>query len=137
MRNESKLTTDKKATPLFQVDPLLPAQYFDSFRSGTRLAPERVLMLAVLEDAFTCIQKYGLFSKGKERRWFHETIDWIVTENDDWLFSFDGVCEALGLDAASLRAALVRIAESKPDQSHSPQEPIRKKDRERIVRPAA
>jgi hypothetical protein len=135
MRNESKLTIEEKATVLFQVDPLLPAQYFDTFRSRADLGPERVLMLAVLGDAITCIQKYGPFPKGKEKRWFRETMDWIVTQNNDWLFSFDGVCEALDLDAASLRVALTRIAESNSDKSHKPQGPIKKKDR--IVRPAA
>ena len=66
---------------------------------------------------------------------------------DDWLFSFDSVCEALGLDAASLRVALIEMAERKSDKSYKvklrkPQEPIRKersrKDRPgcRLTRPA-
>jgi hypothetical protein len=57
------------------------------------LEPEKALMLAVLEDAITCIQK------GK--RWFRETVDWIVTDDDDWLFSFNNICETLCLDPAS------------------------------------
>jgi hypothetical protein len=33
-------------------------------------------MLAVPKDAITCIQKGN--------RWFRETADWIVTDDDDW-----------------------------------------------------
>ena len=42
---------------LFQPDTLLPAQYHDGFKRQS-LEPERELVLAVLEDAVVCFQKY-------------------------------------------------------------------------------
>jgi len=142
MTHESKLTMDEKTGALFQVDPLLPAQYFETVRSRARLAPETLLMLAVLEDAVTCIQKYTSFSKGKEKRWFRETIAWIATEDDEWPFSFDGVCAALDFDAGCLREALTRMAQSESancceGKSGKSQPSMKKRRRERMVRAAA
>ena len=101
MAHESKLTMDEKVRALFQVDPLFPAQYFETLRSRARLAPEILLMLAVLEDAVTCIQKYASLSEGREKRWFRETIDWIATEDDEWVFSFNSIREAWDFDAGA------------------------------------
>jgi hypothetical protein len=41
---------------LFEPDPVVFAQYFDSLRRKTLLEPEKMLMLAVLEDAIKCFQ---------------------------------------------------------------------------------
>jgi hypothetical protein len=44
---------------LFEPDVLLPAQFFAAFRREGGLERERLLMLAVLEDAVDCYQKYA------------------------------------------------------------------------------
>src|SRR6266545_5267405 len=139
MTHESKLTIDEKTIALFQVDPLLPAQYFETLRSRARLAPEILLMLAVLEDAVTCIQKYASFSKGREKRWFRETIDWIATEDDEWVFSLNSICEAWDLDAGCLRKALTRMAQSESakqceTKAGKSQPSMKRRQRERMVR---
>jgi len=66
MTHESSFSIEKVAS-LFQPDPVLRALYFDTFRSRDQLETERRLMLAVLEDAIMCSQKYALAqsSKGK------------------------------------------------------------------------
>ena len=49
---------DRLAT-LFEPDVLLPAQFFAAFRRAGGLERERLLMLAVLEDAIDCYQKFA------------------------------------------------------------------------------
>ena len=133
------LTLEEKVNSLFQSDPLSSICFFDVHCRKSYLEPEKVLMLAVLEDAVTCIQK---FSKGKRNRRLRETIEWIIAEDDDWPFSFKSICDALGFDATSLRLVLTDMAERKSAESHKAkprrsQEPRKSTDRERIVRAAA
>ena len=136
------LTLEEKAIFQFQPAHLPSFQFLDTCRRKTYQQPERMLMLAVLEDAVAGIHKYGSVSKGKRKRWFHETIAWILTEDNDWVFSFNNVCEAVGLSPGYLRKALIRMArharaggcEAKSDQL---QPSMKNRRRVRMVRGAA
>jgi len=128
------LTLEEKVNSLLQSDPLLSMRFFDVHCRRSWLEPEKALMLAVLEDAITCIQKGN--------RWYRETVEWIVAEDEDRLFSFSSICQPLGLNVASLRLALTDMAERSLTEAgnaklrRSPQ-PGRSRSRERIVRVAA
>jgi hypothetical protein len=98
MNNEASLSVEEKIASLFQQDTLLPAQYFDTFRRKSYLEPEKRLMLAVLEDAITCFQKYALARDSRGKALFREAEAWIFEDGDAWLFSFDNVCEVLGFN---------------------------------------
>jgi hypothetical protein len=111
MTYESSLILEEKAS-FVQSDPLLSLQFLNTYGGRTQQEPERMLMLAVLEDAVTCIQKYASVSKGKEKRWFREAMEWILTTDYDWVFSFNNVCEAVGMSSSCLRRALIRMARS-------------------------
>jgi hypothetical protein len=130
---------DAKVVLVSQPDALLSDQFFATCRRKAYLEPEKLLMLAVLEDAVACIDKYAGASSGKRNRWFRETVEWIRTEDDEWLFSFNSLCEALGLDAAYVRRALIRTAESEPAARGRGAKRAfkRKKARERVVPAAA
>jgi len=95
-------------TSLFQTDPVSNFQFFANFKKVS-LEPERLLMLAVLEDAIKCVEKYAKVKSGRNRTLFDESIDWIRSKNDEWLFSFDNVCDALGLNAGCVRDALLQM----------------------------
>ncbi|MFQ5917738.1 MAG: hypothetical protein ACE5I0_08020, partial [Candidatus Binatia bacterium] len=87
----------------------LPAQYLETVSRKTHLEPEKKLMLAVLEDAVACFQKYGSVRDGKGRILSSEAEEWILLEHSgDWLFSFDNICEALGLNPKYIREGLLR-----------------------------
>lgn len=101
------LGAEEKAFSLFQPDILLPAQYLATTQRKTYLEPEKRLMLAVLEDAVICFQKYVRSSSAKERLSFDEAEAWILDEDSHWLFSFVNICEALGLDPNYLREGLI------------------------------
>lgn len=107
MGYESQLSITEKVASLFQPDILLTARYLETLRTRA-LEPEQRLMLAILEDAVHCFQKY--ISAGDRRRkgLFRDAEEWIMEEDDDWVFSFDNVCHALGLNPAYLRQGLLR-----------------------------
>lgn len=107
MSYETGLSMEEKVTSLFQPDTLLPEQFMDTFRRKSHLEPEKKLMLAVLEDAIACYQKYVFARDGKGRALFQETEEWIAEKNGDWLFSFASVCDTLGFDPDYLREGLL------------------------------
>jgi hypothetical protein len=103
---ETGLSMEERVTSLFQPDTLLPEQYLDTFRRKLHLEPEKKLMLAVLEDAIACFQKYAFARDGKGKMLFQDAEDWVQDTNNDWLFSFANVCETLGFDPDYLRQGL-------------------------------
>ncbi|MEE9549792.1 MAG: hypothetical protein V3W08_05265 [Candidatus Binatia bacterium] len=114
MTYESGLSVEEKVASLFQPDTVLPAQYLETVSRKTHLEPEKKLMLAVLEDAVACFQKYSSVRDGKGKILFGEAEEWILLEqNDDWLFSFDNICEALGLNPKYIRKGLLRWRQEK------------------------
>ncbi len=97
----------EQETSLFQPDYLLPAQYFETFRRKVYLEPEKRLMLAVLEDGLTCFQTYLLATKAMGKKLFREAEEWIFEEDSDRLFSFEHICEVLGLNPQYVRGQLL------------------------------
>ncbi|MCZ6563293.1 MAG: hypothetical protein O6948_10310, partial [Deltaproteobacteria bacterium] len=95
---------------LLQPDTFLPAQYFETIRRENHLDPEKMLMLAVLEDGVICFQKYLSTRDEREKRLLSEAKEWLLMEQngEDWLFSFDNVCETLGLNPGYIREGLLR-----------------------------
>lgn len=105
---ETGLYREEKVRSLFQADSLAAHQYFNTLHRKDGLGPEKTLMLAVLEDAIFCFQKY-LFAQDKgERRLFREAQDWILEEDKEEPFSFETICEVLGIVPNYLRQGLLR-----------------------------
>ena|SRR3989338_502972 len=96
---------------LFQPDVLLPAQYFERMKR-TDVRPEKALMLAILEDAVCCFQKYLLASDRRGRILFKEAESWIFDGDDSGVFAYMNVCDVLGIDGDYLRHGLLRWKES-------------------------
>jgi hypothetical protein len=97
---------EERVTSLFQPDTLLPEQYLDTFRRKLYLEPEKKLMLAVLEDAIACYQKYLFARDIKGKALFQEAEEWVGEAGAANVFSFDSVCETLGLNPDYLRRGL-------------------------------
>jgi hypothetical protein len=62
-------------------------------------------MLAVLADALECLSDRG--AGGGRRREAREAARWVEDEDDDYPFSFNSICNALGINAPALRMALI------------------------------
>ena len=106
MAFDTGLSMEERVTSLFQPDTLLPDQYLDTFKRKLHLEPEKKLMLAILEDATACYQKYIFVRDSKSKALFRETEEWVFAKNDQGIFSFDSVCEILSLDPEYVRRGL-------------------------------
>jgi hypothetical protein len=98
--------------PNDDLDAIDPADggTIESLFKRTVREGEQELMLAVLEDAINSFQKYLMEGNEKERKQFQEVQQWIRGRNADWLFSFDSICETLGLDPDYVRRGLMAWA---------------------------
>ena len=94
---------------LFQPDTLLSEQFYG--RSRQRLEPEQQLMLAVLEDAVICFQKYFGAKDERSRKLFEEAEEWISDSYSNLLFSFTNICEVLGLDPGYIQKGTAKWKE--------------------------
>lgn len=72
---------------------------------------EEELMLAILEDALNCFQKHVHARDARGKALFRDAEDWILEENSDWVFSFENICEILGLSPKYVRQGLLRWKE--------------------------
>ncbi len=102
------VAVEDKVMTLFQPDILVGAQFQSTYRRRFHLDPERVLMLAVLQDAVMCFQE-NVTAKCKRKQTMHlEAEEWVLNKDRSYLFSFENVCEALGYDANYMRDGLLR-----------------------------
>ncbi|MGH7854471.1 MAG: hypothetical protein ACREP3_13585 [Candidatus Binatia bacterium] len=106
MSYDTGLSMEERVTSLFQPDTLLPDQYLDTFRRKLHLEPEKKLMLAILEDAIACYQKYLLARDSKGKALFREAEEWVEESGGGSVFAFDSVCETLGLNPDYLRRGM-------------------------------
>ena len=74
--------------------------------------PERGLLSALLFDGIQGYISWCLASKGKERSRFSEAYNWVTNSNDEYVFSFENVCEALGVNPEYLRLGLLNACNS-------------------------
>lgn len=99
---------DEKAMMIFQPDILIDAQFQASQRRRFHLEPERVLMLAVLQDAVGCFQEH-VGARCKRKQSMHsDAEEWIASSDRSYPFSFENICEALGFEPAYMREGLAR-----------------------------
>jgi len=77
---------------------------------------EEKLMLAVLASAVEYFQKYVLSKDQKGRKLFQEAEEWFLEKDSDQLFSFEYICETLGLHPDYLRQGLRSWKEAKRNE---------------------
>lgn len=91
---------------VFEPDVVLPSQFFGSASDGI-IGGERRLMAALLSDGIESYisQSIAMLNHcGKKT----DAVEWVETQDHSYVFSFDMVCESLGLDAEYLRLGLAR-----------------------------
>jgi hypothetical protein len=92
---------------LFAPEIVLPDQLQQGFRRDSYLSGEKALMLAVLEDGIRCFQEHLTNPRSNPRLLSKQAEDWIRAVDYEWPFSFNNVCETLGIDPEALRAKLL------------------------------
>jgi len=87
-------------------DTLLIGQYADTFRRSEYLGPEKSLLVAILDDAVQEYRKYCRAHDADGQRIFREVEEWVMQEDDGWIFSFNNICELLDLDPEYVRRGI-------------------------------
>jgi hypothetical protein len=86
---------------------------FERLHKGEVLQGEHALMLAILENAVEYFQKYVLAQNGIGQKLFQEAEEWFLDKNCDELFSFESICETLGLHPDYIRKGLMSWKEAR------------------------
>jgi hypothetical protein len=102
-KNIFTITTDDTSTT---GDTAMVEQYLDTFRRSEHLESEKSLLAAILEDAVQEYRKYSRAHDPNGKKRFREAEEWIMCGDNDWIFSFDNVCDLLGLDPDYVRRGL-------------------------------
>jgi len=92
----------------FEVDALASERYLRVSQSR-QISPEKRLILAVLDDAVQSFIAGIRPRNGKEQRRFEEAQSWIMEPEVGWVFSFESICNQLGLDPDYLRSGLEKL----------------------------
>ena len=87
---------------------LIESVYKKSLREG-----EERLMLAVLENAVEYFQKYVLARNPGGKQRFQEAEEWFLEKDGEALYSFENICETLGLHPDPIRKGLMVWKEAK------------------------
>jgi hypothetical protein len=100
----------------FYADIILPVQFFETLkrRAPTKTGEYR-LLVAVLQDAVHCFQKYALDDDADfaEAEWWIMCTDTAVEDTTVVpRFSFEFICSALSIDADYIRGGLRRWLET-------------------------
>ncbi|HKY08269.1 MAG TPA: hypothetical protein VJQ55_08510 [Candidatus Binatia bacterium] len=107
MKTITNLAAKQEIAFLFEPDVLASSQFQNILKSSTVSDPERRLMVAILEDAVSCLSKDPRKCPRQQKKSFEEAHSWInESDSDGWIFSFSNVCETLGFDPAYLRRGL-------------------------------
>jgi hypothetical protein len=106
--SEVRSTPDAIMENLVGLHQILPSQYFD-VSGGHRLTAEQRLMLALLADAINVFQQGATSRATRKRLLYIDAERWIMmaAKTAPHAFSFDTVCEALGINAGVLRRRLI------------------------------
>ena len=97
------------AEPMIHV--MLPEQYLREAR--TRLAePEKRLALAVLQTVLYDCRARAAVGDGRARvenqRAYERALAYVESHDRSWPYSFENLCETIGLDPGSLRRRIAR-----------------------------
>lgn len=75
-------------------------------RAGLAAERERLLLLAVLEEAVTCYRRHAHTRGGHGRELFEEAAAWLDSPDRSNVFTFESICDALDLNPEYVRRGL-------------------------------
>lgn len=79
---------------------------------GYAQGPERDLLGALLFDGIQAYVSYALAESSSQRARYAEAFNWVMDTQSEEPFSFNGVCEALGVSPEFLRFGLANATTS-------------------------
>jgi hypothetical protein len=108
MLNDSRKGAFEDGRLSLLPDAILPSQFFESIGAQT-FSSEQRLMLAVLTDAINILGASRVSPNRRKRNSFNEASSWVFANGITSPLSFDHVCDALSVNAESLRRRLSEL----------------------------
>jgi hypothetical protein len=110
---------NRDSNSLFDPEVVLPDQMFPGATLPPFVQSEGRLMMAILQDAVDCYQRHALARNPRHRAEFEEAKAWIGSDESDWVFSFENICNVLGIDPDYIRTGLARRAPKRPGRDRA------------------
>lgn len=114
---EDRSEGEDRSSDVFQPDVLLPMQYFGALKRKKYHSGEHRLVVALMRDAVDCFQKYIHSVDAKRRQLYLDAEGWISDEDDRGQFSFNNVCELLGMNSQYVREGLIGWRDGQREQA--------------------
>lgn len=95
---------------LFEPEVVLPSQ-FNTNELGGLSGGERKLMAAILSDGIEAFISEAMAPTRSSRSKNPDPAEWVNTKDESYIFSFDNVCNCLGIDSDYLRLGLARYVD--------------------------
>lgn len=100
---------------LFEPDFILPSQLLEPDERGLS-GGERRLMAAILSDGIEAYiaqsTSHAAIVRPLNAKIRGDAEEWVETVDESYVFSFDNVCESLGIDPHYLRLGLSRYVQT-------------------------
>ena len=102
----------------------MPEQFQEMWHGGRPITPERALVMVVLWQAASDLQKFRFAKARKQQRLYMEAYKWVASDDRSWPYSFVNLCEALKLSPEYLRAGMLeeRPPAKKTESASEPME---------------
>ena len=98
---------EERLNDIFEPDVLLPIQYFAALKRKRFSSGEHRLLIAIMQDAVECFQKHIHARDSKRRQLYLDAESWISSDDYAGTFSFNNVCDLLGMSPEYLRQGLI------------------------------
>jgi hypothetical protein len=89
------------------AEAALPEQFADIWHRSRAISPEKALVLAVLWEAVIDLAKYRFAARRRQQRFYWEAYDWVASDDRTWAYSFENLCDAVGLTPEPVRQRLL------------------------------
>jgi len=90
-----------------RADAVMPAQFYPARQGSAAVEPIMRLMGGILADAVRTFQRNFEAKSPSRRQEFREARFWIFHDKAEGPFSFEDVCDALGIDPRRLRSLIL------------------------------
>ncbi len=84
----------------------------NKIEKGVAAGGERALMSAILFDGIQAFITYASSPSDDEKQQNIEALRWVQDRRTDYVFSFENVCECLGVNPDYLRCGLINAVNS-------------------------
>jgi hypothetical protein len=92
---------------LLKPEATLPEQFQEMWHGGRPITPERALVMVVLWQAASDLQKFRFAKSRKQQRLYMEAYKWVASDDRSWPYSFVNLCDALKLSPDYLRGGML------------------------------